>query len=153
MEMTVDELRYELRQRGGSISGRNKSQLQAALTQAISQPATAMSAVTSQPDETMKPIAQGEEPLQPVDRSVPPDGVSMQPTAQLVSPTTQDRGLELSARPKIPAEVCRSSGVTHRSRMSAADMTTKLVENQLELRRLQLEERRLELQAEERSQQ
>ena len=32
LEMTVDELRYELQQRGGSISGRNKSQLQAALT-------------------------------------------------------------------------------------------------------------------------
>jgi len=108
IEMTVDELRYELRQRGGSISGRNKSQLQTALIQAISEAAASMSAIPPQPGETVMPTTQLSLPSELEEQSMMEDsdhvpvqgGVfTEQPAAQPVPPSTQDRVLELGARP------------------------------------------------------
>jgi len=162
IEMTVDELRYELRQHGGLISGRNKSQLQTVLIQAISEAAASMSAIPSQPAETVMPTTQHsalseleQQSLMEDSDRVPVQGgvVTEQPAAQPVPPSTQDRALELGALPKVPTEVRRVSGVTRRSGTPAAGMTMEPAKVQLELRRLELEERRLELQAEERARQ
>jgi len=157
VSMTVDELRRELKQRGRLYSGMNKTELQVALIQTISQKAATTACTGLQADATALSTVQLSPPLDREQLEIPHqlDEVTGMSAVQRSLLADQDPSLDLGARPKIRTEGRRQPEATDavsrdekpsfeavtRTTTRVADVSMESTDLQLQLRRLEMEER------------
>jgi len=171
--MTVDELRFELKQRGRLISELSKTQLQGVLLQTLGQKtATMTTRSASQAEASALPTAQPRPPAEPEesDEGANLDSDADQLPVQQDAPPTQNAPKEyepysgLGARPKVYTEEYRQPEVIVAGRTSTVGAsvraTTKVADpssepSELQLRRMymEFEIHRMELEERERERQ